>query len=307
MNKALVRLLVIFAAVLVGSGLLVYFLLDRSAAPGVNAPLDRPTATVNQPAPTATAPVDRSQDSQGNPLLDLFTGGDVGAESKHLEGPWPEVAGRMVLRFFVAALLGALLAFRWRRGLSFTRRNPYVAQTQILLSVVAAAMMLIVGDSAARAFGIFAAASLVRFRTNIRDPKETTIVLICLGVGLACGVGRLDMAIILTLFVLITLWILEHFEEGQIFRSMELCVATRNVEHTNSVLKRIFANHKFGIEIRQLDRDDPQEPVGKIVYLVNLDTSASTNALSDEILAADPENVDRVEWDQKKSSTYDYR
>jgi hypothetical protein len=62
-----------------------------------------------------------------------------------------------------------------------SRRNPFVAQTQILMAVVAGAMMMVVGDSAARAFGIFAAASLVRFRTNIRDPKEITVLLICLG------------------------------------------------------------------------------------------------------------------------------
>ena len=115
------------------------------------------------------------------------------------------------------------------------------------------------------------------------------------------------MAIILTLFVLFTLWILEHFEEGQIFRSMELCVATHNVDQTNEVLKRIFAKHKFGIELRQLDREDQEEPVGKIVYLVNMNTSASTDALSDEIMNSDPANIDKVEWEQKKSSTYDYR
>jgi hypothetical protein len=211
------------------------------------------------------------------------------------------------MRFLIAAFLAAILAFRWRRGLSITKRNPYVAQTQILLAVVAAAMMMIVGDSAARAFGIFAAASLVRFRTNIRDPKETTVLLVCLGVGLACGVGRLDMALILALFVLCTLWILEHFEEGQIFRSMEICVETKNVDQTDQILKRVFARHKFDIELRQVDREDEEDPLGKIVYLVNLNTTASTDELSAEILAADSGNIDKVEWEQKKSSTYIYK
>jgi uncharacterized membrane protein YhiD involved in acid resistance len=213
----------------------------------------------------------------------------------------------MTLRFLVAALLAAVLAFRWRRGISITKRNPYVAQTQILLAVVAAAMMMIVGDSAARAFGIFAAASLVRFRTNIRDPKETTVLLVCLGVGLACGVGRLDMALTLAFFVLGTLWILEHFEEAQIFRSMELCVESKNVDETNEILKKVFARHKFDIELREMDRQDSDEPLGKIVYLVNLNTTASTDDLSEEILAADTGNIDKVEWEQKKSSTYIYR
>jgi len=167
--------------------------------------------------------------------------------------------------------------------------------------------MMVVGDSAARAFGIFAAASLVRFRTNIRDPKETTVLLVCLGVGLAAGVGRWDMAIILTLFVLIALTVLEYFEQYQVFRSMEVSVNTRAVDRTDEILKNLFDRHKFDYELRQLDREDADEPMGKIVYLVNLDPVVSTSKLSQEILSSDRENIDSVEWDQKESKTYIYK
>jgi uncharacterized membrane protein YhiD involved in acid resistance len=207
----------------------------------------------------------------------------------------------------LAAFLAALLAFRPRRGVSPSRRNPYVAQTQILMAVVAGGMMMVVGDSAARAFGIFAAASLVRFRTNIRDPKETTVLLVCLGVGLAAGVGRWDMAVILTLFVLMALAVLEYGEQFQVFRSMEVSVSTRNVDTTDDVLKRIFARHRFDYELRELNRPDEDEPMGKIVYLVNLDPVTSTSRLSEDILSADRDNVDSVEWDQKEAKTYLYR
>jgi uncharacterized membrane protein YhiD involved in acid resistance len=308
MNKPAVRLLVIFVAVLLGSGLLVYFLLERAGTPVRNTVTERSATTAEQPNSTAPAPggsVGVQNNGDSSIITELF-GRDVADEARAKEGPWDVAAARMLLRFLIAALLAAGLAFRWRRGISLTKRNPYVAQTQILLAVVAAAMMMIVGDSAARAFGIFAAASLVRFRTNIRDPKETTVLLVCLGVGLACGVGRLDMAVILAVFVLLTLWLLEHFEEAQVFRSMELCVATRNVDHTNEVIKQIFARRKFDIELRELDREDGEDPLGKIVYLVNLNTTASTDELSDQLLAADPENIDKVEWEQKKSSTYIY-
>ena len=217
------------------------------------------------------------------------------------------MSARIALRFSLAAFLAALLAFRPRRGVSVARRNPYVAQTQILMAVVAGAMMMVVGDSAARAFGIFAAASLVRFRTNIRDPKETTVLLVCLGVGLAAGVGRWDMAVILTLFVLLTLAVLEHFERFQVFRSMEICVQTRNVDRADKILKGLFERHQFDYELRHLDREDAEEPMGKIIYLVNLDPVISTSKLSDEIMSADTENIDSVEWDQKESKTYIYK
>jgi uncharacterized membrane protein YhiD involved in acid resistance len=175
------------------------------------------------------------------------------------------------------------------------------------MAVVAGAMMMVVGDSAARAFGIFAAASLVRFRTNIRDPKEITVLLVCLGVGLAAGVGRWDMAVILTLFVLIALSVLEYFERFQVFRSMEMRVQTRGVDRTDEILKKLFERHRFQYELRELNREDADEPLGTIVYLVNLDPVASTSQLSAEILSADRDNVDSVEWDQKENKTYIYR
>lgn len=300
MNRLTLAVLATFVVILLGSGFLAYVFRDPpqpQATSGVQpAPSGSPTAAA-QPAPQQPS----------IPILGELFGPDNTGLTPSTIASWEATSARIALRFALAAFLAALLAFRPRRGVSVLRRNPYVAQTQILMAVVAGAMMMVVGDSAARAFGIFAAASLVRFRTNIRDPKEITVLLVCLGVGLASGVGRWDMAVILTLFVLIVLALLEYFEQFQVFRSMEVSVATRDVDKTNATLKRIFGGHNFEIELRELDRQDADEPLGKIVYLVNLDTVISTSKLSDEILSSDPENIDSVEWDQKESKTYLYR
>ena len=308
MNKQLVRLLVIFIAVLIGSGLLVYVLLERQTpTPTRNAVSERSTTPADQPNNT-TSPGESpaaTQNSDNRSVMSEIFGIDSPSQAR-TEEERGIVAVRVLLRFLIAAFLAMLLAFRWRRGISITKRNPYVAQTQILLAVVAAAMMIIVGDSAARAFGIFAAASLVRFRTNIRDPKETTVLLICLGVGLACGVGRLDMALILTIFVLVVLWILEHFESGQIFRSMEMRIETRNLDQTRQVLKKLFERHGFTFEVRQLERGSGEGENGKIVYELSLGYADTTDQLSEEIFSEDSENIAGLEWEQKKSSTYIY-
>lgn len=308
MNRLTLALLGIFAALLLGSGLLAYLSRDNSAQVGTKtaaARTETPATPGATPSPQTGTEKEGKRDS--HPLLWELFGVDSSNLSPSSYASWESTAARIALRFSLAAFLAALLAFRPRRGVHFSRRNPYVAQTQILMAVVAGAMMMVVGDSAARAFGIFAAASLVRFRTNIRDPKEITVLLICLGVGLAAGVGRWDMAVILTLFVLLALAILESFEQSQVFRSMELCVETRNVEKTNEALKNLFAQHSFDTELRELNREDADDPMGKIVYLVNLNTTASTSHLSEELLSADRDNIDSLEWDQKESSTYIYR
>jgi uncharacterized protein DUF4956 len=292
MNRVTVAVLGTFIVILAGSGLLAYILRDQ---PG--------SATTSSAAAASPTPLDHRE----IPLLGQLFGPDTTGLSPPTFQSWEATSARVAVRFSLAAFLAALLAFRPRRGVSVSRRNPYVAQTQILMAVVAGAMMMVVGDSAARAFGIFAAASLVRFRTNIRDPKETTVLLVCLGVGLASGVGRWDMAIILTLFVLVALSVLEYFEQFQVFRSMEVAVNTRSVDRTDDILKQMFKRHGFDYELRELNREDADEPMGRIVYLVNLDPVVSTSKLSDEILAADRDNIDSVEWEQKESKTYLYR
>ena len=115
------------------------------------------------------------------------------------------------------------------------------------------------------------------------------------------------MAVILTLFVLVALAVLEYFEQSQVFRSMEVSIATRDVDRTNDMLKKLFARHKFDYELIEMDRQDEEEPLGKIVYLVNMDMQESTSKLSKEIFSGDSESIDSVEWDQKKSTTYIYR
>ena len=293
MNRIALAVLWTFAVILIGSGLLAYYFRDQSGVTRVATPSGSPAATAT-PAPDQI------------PLVGELFGPDAPGLAPSSFASWQATSARIALRFSLAAFLAALLAFRPRR-VSIARRNPYVAQTQILMAVVAGAMMMVVGDSAARAFGIVAAASLVRFRTNSRDPKEITVLLVCLGVGLAAGVGRWDMAVILTVFVLIALSVLEYQEQFQVFRSMEVAVSSRNVDQTDAMLKRLFARHKFDYELRQINQPDADEPLGKIVYLVHLDTMVSTSKLSEEILSSDRENVDSVEWDQKESKTYIYK
>ncbi|HET6646309.1 MAG TPA: hypothetical protein VFH01_03205, partial [Pyrinomonadaceae bacterium] len=154
MNRLTFGLLATFAAILLISGVLAYVLRDSST-------LDRTPAAAPSGSPTVSttpAPGEGQPKTEGPLLWEVF-GPDASGELPSNYSSWETTAARIALRFALAAFLAALLAFRPRRGVSPSRRNPYVAQTQILMAVVAAAMMMVVGDSAARAFGIFAAAS----------------------------------------------------------------------------------------------------------------------------------------------------
>ena len=314
-RKEVLTLVVVFAGVVFLSAIVVYFLggggrpatTERTVSETVRPsppPQQQPDAVFGIPQEsTAPAP---PQNRAGDTVIDRLFGFQHSAA--YVAGDsWIETMGRISLRFTLAALLGAALAFRPRKRILALKRNPYVAQTQILLAIVAAALMIIVGDNAARAFGIFAAVSLVRFRTNIRDPKEITVLLISLALGLASGVGRWDLALVLALFSLIVLWFLEWREPELVFRSMELKVTTKNVVSTQKALREVFKTHGFDKELRAVDREATEESPGSIVYSVDVSPTISTDEISADILAIDGQNVQGIEWDQKKSYSYLYQ
>jgi len=245
-----------------------------------------------------------------NPLVNAANGStDSNATSSASSeaGSWAYEALSILGRLLLAVGLSSILAFRPRQDVPLFKRSLFVSQTQILLSVVAAALMMIVGDNTARAFAIFAAVSLVRFRTNIRDPKEITVLLISLALGLAAGVGRWELGIGLCIFALALLWLLEYNESAQVFRSMELTVKSRNTDRTQEVLKKIFRKYKVEAEVRELDPQDDESPIGSIVYYLNLRLNLSTDHLSDRILRLDPRNIEGIQWSTKKGGTDIYQ
>ncbi len=305
-KQEIITLAVVFAGVLVVTALAVYYLgTSRQEAPAGSRQIAQPAPSIEVPQGQAT-PEPRIETGREDSIIDRMFG--IHTSGAHVLGAtWAETMGRIMLRFMLAALLGAALAFRPRKKVLALKRNPYVAQTQILLAIVAAALMIVVGDNAARAFGIFAAVSLVRFRTNIRDPKEITVLLISLALGLSSGVGRWDLALVLAFFALVVLWLLEWREPELVFRSMDLKVTTKNVVSTQKALRQVFKQHGFDKELRAVDREASEESPGSIRYSVDVSPNVSTDELSADILALDGQNVEGIEWDQKKSYSYLYQ
>jgi uncharacterized membrane protein YhiD involved in acid resistance len=316
-KREIATLIVVFTLVLLISALAVYFIAGRSTSRSdTTRDTQTPTASprdssvpLQDGSPRETGQQTTSAERRDNAtgfLEQLFDHG--GDDAYDPNAHWTANVGKISFRLVLAALLGAALAFRPRQRNRVLKQNPYVSQTQILLAIVAAALMIVVGDNAARAFGIFAAVSLVRFRTNIRDPKEITVLLISLALGLASGVGRYELALILVAFAMLVLWILELREPKQVFRSLAVKVVSKNIATTQRAMRQVFKQHGFDSELRGFERVTGEEgSTGSLCYSVDVNPSVSTDQLSEEILSIDDPNIQSIEWDQKKSPSYLYQ
>jgi len=195
-----------------------------------------------------------------------------------------------VIRLPLAALLGTVLALRPRRG-GTPERQPAVVQTQIILAIVGALIMLVVGASLARAFGIVGAANLIRYRSKIDDPKDAVVMLCALSAGLAAGVGLYGLAVIGTLFIVFCLWIIEGFEPQT--RLFELTVKLGDkTQDLRPKIEEVLRRYKARYELRTAAEDSVQ-------YMVTTPKSLRTDRVSNVIMELVPDGKGAVEWVEK--------
>jgi hypothetical protein len=202
---------------------------------------------------------------------------------------WSELVASFI-RLPVAAVLGTALALRPRRR-GTPARQPAVVQTQIVLAVVGALIMLVVGASLARAFGIVGAANLIRYRSKIDDPKDAVVMLCALSVGLAAGVGLFGLATFGTLFLVLALWIIEGFEPQT--RIWELSI--RLGDKTAVLRPRIEAilrRHKADYELRGQSEDE-------VSYVVTAPRDLHTDRVSNALTALVATGKGAVEWKER--------
>jgi hypothetical protein len=195
------------------------------------------------------------------------------------------------LGLVIASALAAVLAFRPRRR-GTPERSMAVVQTQIILAMVGSVVMIVVGTSLARAFGIVGAAGLVRYRAKIGDPKDAGVMLSTLAIGLASGVGLYLFAAFVTLFILAALWVLESNEPEKLER-FELMVKTKDSVPLRPKVEETLRRNRVPYELRTAT---PEE----ICYEVMLPPAKTTDHLSNLILALGPAKTIEVQWDEKK-------
>lgn len=108
-----------------------------------------------------------------------------------------QVAADLTIAFACGFLISLL--YRWTyRGPSY---SSALASSLVALSMITAVVIMVIGNSLARAFGLVGALSIVRFRTAIRDMQDIVFIFFSLAAGIAAGVGLHTTAITGTMLI----------------------------------------------------------------------------------------------------------
>ena len=117
---------------------------------------------------------------------------------------------QLAYRLLAACVLGWAIGQVYRLSYTGKRFGRTLPDTHMLLCLGGAMIWLVVGDSPVRAFGLAGTIGLIRYRTVVRDPKDTTVLLFSMIMGMACGLGQFRVAILGSVVIILAMLLLHY-------------------------------------------------------------------------------------------------
>ena len=148
-------------------------------------------------------------------------------------------AKQILVVIFFAVLLGLYIYAVYR---FMTRKTFYSKSFNIslvLMSVITAAIILTVQSSVVISLGMVGALSIVRFRTAVKDPMDLAFLFWSISVGIICGAGLVEIAIILSVITTIVIYILDRIP---VIKAPVILVVNAGVDSDPQILEKIRNN-----------------------------------------------------------------
>ena len=145
-----------------------------------------------------------------------------------------EIIINLILSFILGLIISVIYKFT-HKGLSYSQSFMI---TNIFVAVIVCMVIMIIGNSLARAFALVGALSIIRFRTVVKDTKDTAYIFWSLAAGMAAGTGSYFLAISGTFIISSIALILHKTNFGSIIKS-EFILQFRTPSN-NSEISKLF-------------------------------------------------------------------
>ena len=145
--------------------------------------------------------------------------------------------GTVALHISMAAVLGFLIFVSYyitHRGTIYSKKFN---ASLVVLTVLTGTVMTVIGNNIALSLGMVGALSIVRFRTAIKDSRDTVYIFWTVIVGICCGVGDYMVALIGSAVTFIVLFIL-----GAIKNDNRMLIIVRGARNKQSIVTGYIFN-----------------------------------------------------------------
>ena len=151
-----------------------------------------------------------------------------------------EILINLIIAFFLGFII-SLVYKKTHKGLSYSQS---FVLTNIFVCVIVSMVIMVIGNNLARAFALVGALSIIRFRTVVKDTKDTAFIFWSLAAGMASGTGSYFLAISGTAVISMIALVLYYTNYGSIFKSEFIIqFRSRNSAKNKKNYNKIFSEY----------------------------------------------------------------
>ena len=114
----------------------------------------------------------------------------------------------MALALVLAFGIGLFIFLVYKKTFSGVMYSSSFGVTLVAITMITAMVILAVTSNVVLSLGMVGALSIVRFRTAIKDPRDSTYIFWCIAVGISCGVSYYALAAIGTGIIFLTMLVM---------------------------------------------------------------------------------------------------
>lgn len=159
----------------------------------------------------------------------------------------------MVLHIVVAALLGFVIYFSYFITHAGTIYSVKFNTSLVTLTILTATVMTVIGNNIALSLGMVGALSIVRFRTAIKDSRDTIYIFWTIIVGICCGVGDYVVAAIGSGIVFLVLLVLGRVKNDN--RILLILKGSRSTERRIEAIVFDYFYRKAQLRVKNTTKD----------------------------------------------------
>lgn len=147
----------------------------------------------------------------------------------------------IILHLLMAAVIGMLIFVSYRLSHNGNIYSKKFNVSLVVMTVLTTMVMTVIGNNIALSLGMVGALSIVRFRTAIKDSRDTVYIFWTVIVGICCGVGDYLVAALGSGVVFILLLIL-----GNVKNDNRMLIIVRAARQNESRIEAIIFQHFSG-------------------------------------------------------------
>lgn len=169
----------------------------------------------------------------------------------------------IIINMLVAAGIGMLIFATYKATHSGVVYSARFNISLVMTVLVTTTVMCVIGNNISLSLGMVGALSIVRFRTAIKDPRDTIYIFWAVAVGVCCGVSNYLIALIGTVFIVLFLVLFGFVRDVNRMLIIVRGNSTSIAEASEAI--DAFLNHKGVRRVYNFDVDGNSE----VIYEVN--------------------------------------